>query len=104
MFVMEMKHNFLQDIDGNIIEQGHILAVRYVWNSYAGEVTMKGLYVGGRYHDLNDKSHYQIIGHTNKEHKDYRQDVYDWLQEYYTGKYPECPVKIRVYDNMETVS
>jgi hypothetical protein len=102
---MNKNHNLLQDIDGRKIEQGHILAVRYVWNSYAGEVTMKGLYVGGRYHDLDDKAHYQIIGHTNKDHEDYRKDVYDWLQKYYSGKkHPECPVKIRVYDNMEKVA
>lgn len=96
-----MNHD-LTDIDGRRIELGHILAVRYVWNSYVGEVTLRGLFVGHTYHLLRgDGAHYQIIGHADEAHPDYRKDVSDWLAKYYSGNYPECPVRIRVYENVE---
>lgn len=91
-------HNLL-DIDGKKIQLGHIVVVRYIWNSYAGEVTVKGLYVGGRYHQMKDTAHYQIIGHSDKDHKDYREDVSLWLNSYYQNENQECPVKIRVYED-----
>jgi hypothetical protein len=90
------------DIDKKEIQLGHILAVRYVWNSYAGIVTIKGLHVGGRYHQIENNATYQIIGHTDNSHPDYNKDVSEWINLYLTSKdYGECPVKIRVYENAE---
>lgn len=95
----------IYDIDKKEIEIGHILAVRYVWNSYAGTVSIRGLDVGGRYHQLDPKAHYQILGHQDGNHPDFRQDVFEWVERYkksLDGKYGECPVKIRVYEGVET--
>lgn len=99
---MKHNHNLPKDIDGKQLELGHIVAVRYVWNSYAGLITMKGLFVGYNYHDIEDgKGHYQILGHENKDHEDYNEEVCKWLKKHHEYKKSvECPIKIRVYDNM----
>jgi hypothetical protein len=93
----------LFDMDGKEIEAGHIVAVRYVWNSYAGIVTpLRGLDVGGRFHVMDDKATYQILGHESESHNDYNPDIAKWIKEYMTERKPtECPIKIRVYDNCE---
>ena len=97
-----VNHNLPIDINGKQLELGHIVAVRYVWNSYAGEITPKGLYVGGRYHDISNTSTYQIIGHANEAHADYNKTVLKWLKKYYNGgKYPECPVTLNIYENIQ---
>lgn len=33
----------IKDMTGKFLELGHIVAVRYVWNSYVGIVRMSGL-------------------------------------------------------------
>lgn len=103
---MKNKNDILQDMDGKIIGFGHIIAVRHVWNSYVGVARMKGLCAEGAKrhaffspHPYRDKETYQILGHMDKTHADYNEDVYKW----FTKEKGECPVKIRIYDNMETV-
>lgn len=99
---MKHNHNLPKDIDGNQLELGHIVAVRYVWNSYAGLITMKGLFVGYNYHDIQDHHHYQILGHENEDHKDYDEKISKWLTKHHEYKKSvDCPIKIRVYDNMK---
>lgn len=93
----------IKDMDGKDIEFGHILAVRYVWNSYIGVAKPKGLcaispdidkaFNSG--HKFSNTATYQILGHMKEDHKDYRKDVYDW----YMTSGTTCPIKIRVYDN-----
>lgn len=91
---------------GKPIETGHIVAVRYVWNSYIGEVRDRGLCSTGACrhaffspHTLKKTTTYQIIGHTNKEHIDYNEDVFNW----YKSETGDCPIKITVYDNCDDV-
>ncbi len=96
-----MKNTEVIDMNGKTLEIGHICAVRYCWNSYIGIVTMRGLYVGNRFHLLEPDKTYQIIGHENKSHADFNQDVLTWTNKYLKGlKRDECPVKITVYDNL----
>lgn len=101
-----MKTEFI-DLDGREIELGHVLAVRYAWNSYAGIVAINGLSFknsvhGGfaEFHPLSKTATYQILGHEDPEHKDYNKMVIKWL----TEKDHEPPIKIRVYENMPPVS
>jgi len=101
-----MKNNMIhdkniKDINDKLLELGHIVAVRYVWNSYVGVIKMGGMYsIGAKRfafnspHSIEDKHTYQIIGHTEREHKDYNEDVYNW----YISETMNCPVKIGVYD------
>jgi hypothetical protein len=92
---------------GKQIENGHIVAVRYVWNSYVGEVCfLRGLCATGAKrhaffspHSLKDTTTYQIIGHINKEHSDYNEEVLNW----YKSETGDCPIKITIYDNCESV-
>src|ERR1035438_3287176 len=100
---MKINHNLPKDIDGRQLELGHIVAVRYVWNSYAGLITLKGLFIGYNYHSIENEYHYQILGHEDKNHKDYNEEICKWLEEHhkYSKNSNECPIKIRIYDNIE---
>lgn len=94
----------LKDMNGKPVEFGHILAVRYSWNSYVGVARFKGLCAEGAKrhaffspHSYLDTATYQILGHINTDHEDFVPSVLDWYmseQENYS-----CPVKIRVYEN-----
>lgn len=98
-----MKIN-IKDIDDRDIEFGHIVAVRYVWNSYVGEVKLNGLCATGAKrhaffspHQIEQKFHYQILSHINPNHPDFNQEVNDWYLSEVDGFV--CPIKIRIYDN-----
>jgi hypothetical protein len=99
-----MSNDLLLDMDGKCIEFGHIVAVRYVWNSYVGVARMKGLCSESQSicrafsspHSYSDTATYQILGHIDSSHKDYNEDVLNW----YNSDEGECPVPIRIYDNM----
>lgn len=102
---MELK---ITDINGKEINSGHIVAVRYVWNSYVGVARERGLcaespdidYAFASPHAWGKSATYQILGHTDKSHPDYNNDVYLW---YYHGySKDDCPVDIRIYENMPT--
>jgi hypothetical protein len=93
---------------GRDLENGHIVAVRYVWNSYVGEVNYKfgGLCATGARrhafwspHSLKPESTYQILGHVDKEHPDYNQDILDWYKS--EDENTKCPLEITVYKNCE---
>ncbi len=100
---MNNKNDTLIDMTGKNIGFGHIVAVRYVWNSYVGVARFKGLCSEGseRFaffspHSYEDYATYQILGHADKDHKDYNEDVMNW----YKLEEGDCPIKIRVYENM----
>jgi len=100
------KNDLLKDMDGKKIESGHIVAVRYVWNSYVGVARMKGLCAESPSveraffspHSYSDTATYQILGHMDSSHKDYNEDVLSW----YKSDGGQCPIKIRIYNTMET--
>lgn len=98
----------LKDMFNKNIEFGHIVAVRYCWNSYAGVIRPKGLSLGefaerflgaALFHQLDDKATYQILGHIEKSHTDFNPEILKWIKSE-TG---ECPIKIKVYSNMPKV-
>lgn len=101
-----MNNDILLDMDGNKIEFGHILAVRYSWNSYVGVARCKGLCAESKdidkaffsAHKYSDNATYQIIGHVDKTHNDYNENVHNW---YFSENSGNIPVKLRVYDNLE---
>jgi len=104
---MEKKtYKSIADMNNNkILEDGHIVAVRYVWNSYVGEVNFKfgGLCSTGAKrhaffspHTLKPEHTYQIIGHINPNHIDYNKDVLDWYNS--EDENCTCPVEITVYN------
>lgn len=96
----------LQDMFGDQIHNGHICAVRYVWNSYVGvvrfidfafrlslhETSLRFAGVAST-HPIESKNTYQILGHIDPTHKDYNQDVIRWLY----SEDGECPIKIEIY-------
>lgn len=93
------------DIDGKEVELGHIVAVRYVWNSYVGIVRIGGLSLhegalrhcgAASFHSLEHDKTYQILGHITPGHKDYNKDVITW----HNSEHGICPIRIRVYDNI----
>lgn len=92
------------DNTGKQIEFGHILAVRYVWNSYIGVARIKGLCAESKSiskaffspHSYSDEATYQILGHVDESHNDFNKVVFDW----YNSDDSNCPVKITVYDNL----
>lgn len=102
------NNDLLKDMDGKRIEFGHIVAVRYVWNSYVGVARIKGLCAESPSihraffspHSYSDIATYQILGHMNKDHADYNVDVFNW----YKADDGECPIKIKIYNTMETVT
>lgn len=94
-------------MNGSVIESGHIVAVRYVWNSYVGVARPRGLcaespdinFAFFSPHSWNQAATYQIVGHSEKSHPDYNHDVYLW---YYHGYSPDqCPVKLKIYDSLQ---
>ena len=95
----------MKDMDGKNIDFGHIVAVQYVWNSYVGVARMRGLCAESPSieraffspHRYDDKATYQILGHVDKSHKDYNEDVLNW----YKSDNVECPIKIKIYETME---
>lgn len=102
-----MDNNTILDMDGRKLAIGHIVAVRYVWNSYVGEITMRGLCATGAAtyaffspHKLEHKNTYQILGHTNPSHVDYNKEVLEW---YNTDGDTICPVKIRIYETHDWI-
>lgn len=94
---------------GKKIEAGHIVAVRYGWNSYVGVMTQfRGLQLAGAasrfagaapYHSINPEATYQVLAHTSPNHPDYDYEVNKW----YYSEDGECPVNIRVYENYEAI-
>lgn len=101
---MKNSNDLLLDMDGKEINFGHIVAVRYVWNSYVGVARLKGLCSEGAKrhaffspHSYEDSATYQIIGHMDKNHQDFKQDVFNWFMQ----EEGDCPVQIKVYDNMK---
>ena len=93
----------IKDMTGKFLELGHIVAVRYVWNSYVGVIRMSGMCSEGAKrhcffspHQL-ERHTYQVIGHVDKNHPDYNEDVYNW----YYSETMNCPIRIRVYDNVK---
>ena len=93
----------IKDMKGKLLEIGHIVAVRYVWNSYVGVIRMSGMCAeGARRHSFNsphslERHTYQVLGHVDKYHPDYNQDVWDW----YNSEDIPCPIRITVYDNVK---
>ena len=93
----------IKDMTGKFLELGHIVAVRYVWNSYVGVIRMSGMCSeGARRHSFNsphslERHTYQVIGHVDANHPDYNEDVWKW----YNSEDMNCPIKITVYDNVK---
>lgn len=93
----------MKDITGRKIKYGHILAVRYVWNSYVGVCGFTGLQAispAQRFafyspHSFDASATYQILGHVKEGHEDYNEDVFKW----YNSEEGDCPVKISIYEN-----
>lgn len=106
--ITEYSQNIVnfQDMNGKFMEIGHIVAVRYVWNSYVGVIGLNGLLSTGALrhaffspHELKRTATYQIIGHRDESHKDYNKAVYDW---YYDEKNTsDCPVELNIYKNVD---
>lgn len=102
-----MRHKDVKDhFTGKALEIGHIVAVRYVWSSYVGIIRLQGLslwesakrFAGAApYHSLENDKTYQILGHVNSSHVDYNEAVFKWLN----SSEGDCPVNIRVYENMK---
>jgi hypothetical protein len=94
------------DMFGRKMEIGHIVAVRYAWNSYVGTIGMGGLCATGAKrhaffspHELKKDATYQIIGHKDKNHPDFNQEVYDW----YMNEKGNCPVTFHIYDDAKII-
>ena len=93
----------IKDMTGKFLELGHIVAVRYVWNSYVGIIRMSGMcWEGAKRHCFNsphqlERHTYQVIGHVDPNHTDYNEDVWKW----YNSEDMNCPIKITVYDNVK---
>lgn len=96
---------------GRELKDGQIVAVRYVWNSYIGVIrSLRGLslHEGAKrhwgfapFHSIEPKHTYQIIGHTDPENELFNPAVFDWFTS--EDENYSCPVKIQVYDNIETI-
>jgi len=85
------------------MEIGHIVAVRYCWNAYVGEINIQGLCATGaaRFaffspHSIKDDGTYQIIGHKDSSHPDFNEEVLN----YYKSETGECPVKLHIFDKL----
>lgn len=90
---------------GKPIRDGHLLAIRYNWNSYVGEVRRDWFYATGSLrlahfpHSIDGEAGaYQIIGHADKNDEDYNEEVFKW---YNSEDEYDCPVKIKIYDNQK---
>lgn len=92
------------DINNKKIENGHILAVRYAWNSYVGVVCdnnklnltkgAKRFQAFASQHSIEFKHTHQIIGSVDVTHPDYNAEVTAW----FLSEVGDCPVILRVYD------
>lgn len=104
------KQQFIDMNTGKPLESGHIVAVRYVWNSYVGEVSIYKPAKSYLLHSTGAQKHafntlhtlkathtYQILSHREKDHPDYNERVNRW---YFKGDV-QCPIVITVYDNQE---
>lgn len=97
----------IKDMTGKNIESGHIVAVRYAWNSYVGIARAKGLcaespdinFAFCSPHSWEPTATYQIIGHCDNKHSDYNNDVYLWYYHRYSPD--QCPVPINIYKDFE---
>lgn len=98
----------MKDINGKELKLGHIVAVRYVWNSYVGIVRIEGLSLwelanrfagGAQHHRIDSNATYQILGHIDENHNDFNKDILNWAK---TEEDIECPIKIRIYENQES--
>ena len=94
----------IKDMTGKLLEIGHIVAVRYVWNSYVGVIRMSGMCATGAKrhaffspHSIEKQHTYQVVGHVDKNHPDYNQDIWDW----YNSEDMVCPIRFTVYDNVK---
>lgn len=92
-------------MDNKELEFGHIVCVRYSWNTYVGEVRPEGLCATGALqyaffspHAFNRSATYQILGHVDQSHPDYKDYILDW---YKSEKERRCPINIRVWDNVQ---
>lgn len=97
-----------KDMDGKKIDDGHLLVVRYAWNSYVGimrNMCRLSLWEGAKrhagaapYHEFDPEYTYQIIGHENPQHPDFNPLTFDW----WTSEESDynCPIKIRVYETV----
>ena len=95
-----------KDMDGTDIREGHIIAVRYVWNSYVGVIryVQSGFKLslheskehGGfaPFHDIDNKGTYQVLGHIEESDSDYSEIILKWFKNG-NGK---CPVHIKIYE------
>lgn len=100
----------IKDMTGKEIQTGHLVAVRYSWNSYLGIAKTRGLVADGRGglrhaffspHQYDTEATYQIIGHEDEKHPDFNRDVWNWYTtENKIEDESRCPVKITIYDNM----
>jgi hypothetical protein len=95
-----------KDIDGKQLELGHIVIVRYVWNTYVGQIKREGLCPTGAIrhaflspHAIQSTATYQVISHIDMNHRDYNAEASNW---YYSEK-GECPVEIKLWDKSKTV-
>jgi len=88
------------------LEIGHIVAVRYVWNSYIGVIRLMGLstqelnqrhWAVSKFHSLKDTSTFQIIGHVDEFHSDYNKEVFDWCNKDGVPDNEPCPIPIKIY-------
>lgn len=105
---MKTKTLFVwKDMKGNELRLGHIVAVRYVWNSCVGIIRFGGLslhegaarHAGfASYHKLETTATYQILSHVNPDDKDYNAKVNKWFK----SEKGDCPIKINVYDDIIT--
>lgn len=102
---MELDYKIL-DMNGKQLQLGHIVAVRYCWNSYIGEVTMRGLCATGSLrnaffapHVIDHKNTYQILSHKKESHPDYNSAVNQWYNS--EDEDSQCPVKIRIYETQD---
>jgi hypothetical protein len=92
------------DMFGKPIYEGHIVAVRYAWNSYAAPIFFFGhgfklmVTTSPNGHSIEGNATYQIIGHWDEGHPDYNAEVKQWIINKHKG---DCPVKIHVYDNVK---
>jgi hypothetical protein len=100
----------MKDIFNKEMEIGHIIAVRYVWNSYIGVLRADGLsmrelaqkhWAMAECHPIESKNTHQILGHVEANHKDFNQSVYDWA--YSDDGNFKCPVEIFVYWSKEDI-
>lgn len=105
-----VNFNYMKDIFNKEMEIGHIVAVRYNWNSYVGVFRTNGLsmrelaqkhWAMADCHPIELKNTHQILGHIDVNHSDFNKDVYEWA--YSEDEKVKCPVDIHVYKTKEEI-